>query len=84
MFKEKIDSEIKKPRYWHGAYKISVEKKDIENWANMKSIKYVDEFTDSEWKKFIDESEKNAENEPIIKGQRINEHGNPIIKKMKN
>jgi hypothetical protein len=81
MFKERIDSEIKRPRYWHRIYKVSIEKEDIKNWDKMNSIKYVGEFTDSEWIMFIEESEKNEKNEPTIKGQRIDEHGNPIIKK---
>ncbi|MCX6795880.1 MAG: hypothetical protein NTW06_00065 [Candidatus Falkowbacteria bacterium] len=54
MFKEQRKNiEIKKPRYWHGAYSVSVEKADIKNWDKNKKIKFVGEYTDTEWKEFI-------------------------------
>ncbi len=74
---------MKKPRYWHKIYKVAVEKSDIPNWNRGENIKYIGDFTDVEWKKFVEESERNAKDEPIIKGQKIDQRGNQIMKKEK-
>ncbi len=81
MFNERADFGVKKARYWHRVYGVTVEKDDIGNWKRMDEIRYVGEFTDSEWKKFIDESEKNAKGQPSIKGKRIDEDGNLFTEK---
>jgi hypothetical protein len=81
MFKEQPKNiEIKKPRYWHKAYFVPVEKDDIKNWNKEEKIKLVGEYTDAEWKEFIEKSKKDYKGEPIINGRKIDRDGNIIEK----